>query len=352
VKNRISFIVIGAFVGLLGVLLYVNAATRAPVKVDSGYRVIMGTFSRVVVVARSEKAGQACIAAAFKAQRRIESLMSYHRPDSELNKVNRYAAEKAVPVNPLTFEVLQQAVHFSELSGGAFDVTVGPLIDLWRVAGDANEPPSEAALAEARSRVGYDKLILNEKDVTVQFAAEGMRVDLGGIAKGFAIDKSVEAVRKGGALGGMVDIGGDIRSFGRPPEGQEYWRIGLQDPARATEDLTTGEPMMILQLSDAAVTTSGDYRRYTTVAGRKQSHIMNAQTGRGAAQLVSVTIIAPDATTADALATAVSVLGPQKGLGLIEKLPAVEAILLPAGEDAGPIFSQGAAAYVKQDRPD
>lgn len=346
-KNRIGFIVIAAVVGFLLVLLYVDAATRAPVKVDSGYRVIMGTFSRVVVVARSEKAGRACIAAAFKVQRRIESLMSYHRPDSELNRVNRHAAERPVPVNPLTFEVLQQAVYFSELSGGAFDVTVGPLVDLWRAAGDANEPPSEAALTEARLRVGYEKLILEPKEMTVQFATEGMRIDLGGIAKGFAIDKSVEAVRKGGALGGMVDIGGDIRCFGRPPEGQEHWRIGLQDPTEATEDLITGEPLLILQLSDAAVTTSGDYRRYTTVAGRKQSHIMDAQTGRGANQLVSVTIIAPNATTADALATAVSVLGPQKGLALIETLPAVETILLPAGEDAGPILSQGAAAYVK-----
>ncbi len=346
-KNRIGFIVIAAVVGFLLVLLYVDAATRAPVKVDSGYRVIMGTFSRVVVVARSEKAGRACIAAAFKVQRRIESLMSYHRPDSELNRVNRHAAERPVPVNPLTFEVLQQAVYFSELSGGAFDVTVGPLVDLWRAAGDANEPPSEAALTEARLRVGYEKLILEPKEMTVQFATEGMRIDLGGIAKGFAIDKSVEAVRKGGALGGMVDIGGDIRCFGRPPEGQEHWRIGLQDPTEATEDLITGEPLLILQLSDAAVTTSGDYRRYTTVAGRKQSHIMDAQTGRGANQLVSVTVIAPNATTADALATAVSVLGPQKGLALIETLPAVETILLPAGEDAGPILSQGAAAYVK-----
>jgi len=347
VKKKIGFMVVAAFVGLLLVLLYAGRAAREPVRVDSGYRVIMGTFSRVVVVARNEKAGRACIAAAFERQRRIESLMSYHRPDSELNNVNRCAAQKPVPVNPLTFEVLRKAVHFSELSDGAFDVTVGPLIDLWRVAGDANAPPSEAALAEARGRVGYDKLILNEKDLTVRFAAEGMRIDLGGIAKGYAIDKSAEAIRKGGALGGMVDIGGDIRCFGRPPEGQEHWRIGLQDPTQATEDLTAGKPLLILQLSDAAVTTSGDYRRYTNVAGQKQSHIMDATTGRGANQLASVTIIAPDATTADALATAVTVLGPEKGLALVEKLDAVKAILLPAQTGAERIVSKGAAAYIK-----
>jgi len=346
-KKKLGFVAAGAFAALLVVLLCSRMAVRAPVKVDSGYRVIMGTFSRVVVVARSEEAGRTCIQEAFKVQRRIESLMSYHRPDSELNQVNRSAAEGPVPVHPLTFEVLQQAVRFSALSDGAFDVTVGPLIDLWRAASDANAPPSEAALVEARRKVGYDKLVLDEKDMTVKFAVAGMRIDLGGIAKGYAIDKSIEAIRKHGALGGMVDIGGDIRCFGRPPQGQKHWRIGLQDPAQAGEDLAGGEPLLVLQLSDAAVTTSGDYRRYTTVAGERQSHIMDTHTGRGANQFASVTIIAPDATTADALPTAVSVLGPQKGLALIETVDQVEAVLIPAQPDAELVFSKGATAYVK-----
>jgi thiamine biosynthesis lipoprotein len=331
---------------LLG-LLYLRLRGRDAVQADSRYRVVMGTFSRVVVIARSQRAAQRCIQAAFDAQERIETLMSYHRPDSELNRLNRSAAGKPIPVNPMTFEVLHKAIEFSRLSDGAFDVTVGPLVDLWRMAGEANEPPTQDALAGARRKVGYDKLILDEKSMTVQFAVEGMRLDLGGIAKGYAIDTSVEAMKRKGALGGMVDIGGDVRCFGRPPQGQEHWRVGLQDPNVAPDDAGPAKPLLVLHMTDGAVTTSGDYRRFTRVGGENQSHIMDTQTGRGANRLASVTVIAPDATTADALATAVSVLGQEDGLTLIERLPQVEAILIPGGKDAAPIFTTGAAAYVK-----
>jgi thiamine biosynthesis lipoprotein len=300
-----------------------------------------------VVVAPNERVGSACIEAAMEMQRRVDLLMSYHNPDSLLNQVNRLAGAEPVVVDELTFEVLERAVRASELSGGAFDVTVGPLIDLWRRAGEANEPPTDAALAEARGKVGYDKLILNERDRTVRFAVEGMRVDLGGIAKGYAIDKSVEAMKSRGALGGMVDIGGDVRCFGRPPKEQTHWLIGLQDPAVGPEDFGSTEPLLVLSISDAAVTTSGDYRRFVEVEGQKQSHIMDTSTGRGADKLVSVTIIAPHATTADALATAVSVLGSDKGLALVESLDNVEAILIPAGTDVEFVFSDRAAAYVR-----
>ncbi len=367
--------ILGVFILLLG-LLYVRVREREPVMVDSGYRVIMGTFSRVVVIAESQWAARKCIEATFEIQQRIESLMSYHRADSELNTVNRYASEKPVPVNPMTFEVLQQAVHFSELSGGAFDVTVGPLVDLWRQAGGANEPPSEQALVEARAKVGYEKLLLDDggqrteakgrttedrgqrtesgqtepirSRMTVRFAVPGMRIDLGGIGKGYAVDKSVEAMIKRGALGGMVDLGGNIRCFGRPPQGRECWRVGLQDPNVAPDDLAGPEPLLVLAITDESVATSGHYRRFVKVHGEKQSHILDAHTGRAATALASVTIIAPDATSADALSTAASVLGQEKGLALIETLPNIEAILIPAGQHARPIFTTGARAYLQR----
>jgi thiamine biosynthesis lipoprotein len=337
---------VGLGILLLAVFL-VSTVHRGPVEVNSGYRVVMGTFSRMLVVAPSERAGLACVEAAFEKQRRVDSLMSSYKADSQLSQVNRSAAERPVEVDAFTFDVLQRAVRASELSDGAFDVTVGPLVDLWRAAGEANEPPAEAALVEARRKVGYDKLLLNEADRTVRFAVDGMRLDLGGIAKGYAIDLSVEAISKHGALGGLVDIGGDVRCFGRPPKGQAEWRIGLQDPAVGPDDLSSGIPLLVLKVSDAAVTTSGHYRRYVEVDGHKQSHIVDSMTGKGADKLVSVTVIAPDATTADALATAVSVLGPEKGLALIEQLDNVEAILIPSGSGAKPVFSAGAAAYVE-----
>ena len=347
VRKTIRIVAVGAVLMVLLGLLYVCVRGRDAVMVDSGYRVVMGTFSRVVVIADSQRKARACIEAVFETQERIEALMSYHRADSELNTVNRYAADKPIPVNPMTFEVLQQAVHFSELSGGAFDVTVGPLVDLWRQAGETDDPPTQEALAKARAKVGYGKLLLDEKKVTVQFAVAGMRIDLGGIAKGYAVDKCVRAMIKRGALGGMVDLGGNIRCFGRPPQGREHWRVGLQDPNVAPDDLAGPEPLMVLTITDESVATSGDYRRFVNVHGEKQSHILDTHTGRGAAKLASVTIIAPDATSADALSTAVSVLGQEKGLDLIETLPNTEAILIPATPNAQPIFTAGARAYTR-----
>jgi thiamine biosynthesis lipoprotein len=306
----------------------------------------MGTFSRVVVIAKTERTANRCIEAAFDVQNHIESLMSDYRDDSELSKVNRDAAEGPVPVSEMTFEVLRRAVHFSKLSEGAFDVTVGPLVDLWRKAGETNEPPTEEALAEARRKVGSDKLILDEKNRTVRFAVEGMRVDLGGIAKGYAADKSVEAMKERGAIGGMVAIAGDIRCFGQPPRGQEHWRIGLQDPNVAPDELGPSRPLLVFALTNEGVSTSGDYRRFVKVQGEKQSHIIDPGTGNGANKLVSDTIIAPDATSSDALSTAVNVLGIERGLSLIERLPSVEAILIPSGAGAAVVYSSGAKAYV------
>ncbi len=345
-KKYLRIVIIVAVPVMLLGMLYMSRRSSGLVEANSGFRVVMGTFARVVVIARSERAAQRCIDAAFDVQNRIESLMSDYRDDSELSKVNRLAAQEPVAVNEMMFEVLQQSVHFSELSEGAFDVTVGPLVDLWHKAGETDVPPTEEALAEARHKVGYDKLILDEKNRTVRFAVAGMRVDLGGIGKGYAADKAVEAMKECGALGGMVAIAGDIRCFGRPPRGQEYWRIGVQDPNVARDDLGPSTPLLILALTREGVSTSGDYRRFVRVQGQKQSHIMDPGTGKGANKLVSDTIIAPDATTSDALSTAVNVLGLEKGLALVERIDGAEAILIPAGTEAQPIFSRGARAYL------
>jgi thiamine biosynthesis lipoprotein len=344
-NNRI--VAVGSVGVLLLAALYFALTSRGIVQYDSNYRVIMGTFSRVVVIAETDKVAADDAEAAFAEQRRVDSLMSTYKEDSEISRVNRQAYDRPVHVSEATFEVVRQAVHFSELSDGAFDVTVGPLVDLWHAAAEANQPPTEAALAEARSRVGYDKLILDEDAQTIRFAVKGMKIDLGGIAKGYAIDKSIEALKQGGAVGGMVDIGGDVRCFGKPPRGQASWLIGLQDPNVAPDDLSSGKPLLVLKIADEAVTTSGGYRRFTVAGGDRESHILDTHTGHGADQLASVTIIAPDAITADALATTVSVLGAEKGFALIERLDGIEAILIPSGPDAKPTYSGGAVAYVK-----
>jgi len=331
------------------IFLCMQMRSKGPVVIDSGSRVIMGTFANVIAVAAKAKTAQEGIEAAFREQRRIETLMNYHRTDSELSRMNREAFGKPIKVDRATFEVIQSAMHFSKLSDGAFDVTVGPLVDLWHSAADANSTPTEEELASAQAKVGWEKVVLDANEATVKFAVEGMKIDLGGIAKGYAVDKSVEAMKKCGVLGGVVDIGGNIRCFGKPPAGKKTWLIGVQDPNAVTEDFNRGKPLMVLEMTNEAVATSGHYRRFVTVQGRRQSHIIDPHTGSGSDKLVSVTIIAPDAMTADALSTAVSVMGAEKGFRLVEGLESTEAILVTGHPEQKIVKTSGAQKYIRSD---
>ncbi|MHC4665676.1 MAG: FAD:protein FMN transferase [Planctomycetota bacterium] len=320
---------------------------KTPVEADGRYRAVMGTLARVVAVAEDSSIADSTVEAAFAELRNVDEVMSDYKGDSEISRVNRDANKSPVKVSSPTFKVLQKAIYFSELSDGAFDVTVGPLVDLWRQAAEANSAPTEPELQQARSKVGYEKLLLDANEMSVRFAVDGMRLDLGGIAKGYAIDKAIEAMHKGGALGGMVDIGGDIRCFGVPTKGKTNWLIGLQDPNKAQDWLATGETSLVLKLRDDAIATSGDYRRFVLIDGQKYSHIVNMKTGRGSKALSSVTIICKSAIDVDALATAVSVMGAEKGLALIEKLPDTEAILITSQPESKLLKTSGADRYIK-----
>jgi thiamine biosynthesis lipoprotein len=339
--------------GLIAAAAWVSFRARqdsiwpaARTSVDSGYHMVMGTFARVVVVLEPDTAEKA-IQAALTELENVDNLMSDYKEDSELSRLNRDACKQAIKVSEPTLEVLQRAVEFSKLTDGAFDVTVGPLVDLWRSAAHANHLPTQADLETARAKVGYEKLILDANNMTVRFAVEGMRLDLGGIAKGYAIDKAVEAIRNCGAIGAMVDVGGDIRCFGAAPPGKDTWRIGLQDPSKTKDWLGTGKPLLVLKLVDSAIATSGDYRRFALIEGQKHSHVMDQDTGQTSDELSSVTIIAQSALQADALATAATVLGPEKALTLIENLPDTEAILISPAPDFQITKTTGADKYIK-----
>jgi len=347
-NRKILFGILFGVILIVAVYFLTTAKPTATVEVDSGYREVMGTFARIVAVAADSKEALGCVEAAFAEIEKIDELMSDYKSDSEISELNRDGFRRAVEVSKSTYEVLQRSIEFSELTCGAFDVTVGPLVDLWHSAQDANSLPTDAELLGARSKVGYDKLILDANETSVRFAVDGMRVDLGGIAKGYALDKAVEAMQKDGAIGGMVDIGGDIRCFGSPPEGQDRWRIGLQDPTGNFEfPAGAGKPVLILKLTDAAIATSGGYRRFALIEGKKYSHIINRQTGMSVEGLSSVTIISNNAIDADALATAVSVMGPEKGLALIEEIPETEAILISSGPQYKIIKTTGAEKFIE-----
>jgi thiamine biosynthesis lipoprotein len=308
----------------------------------------MGTFARVVCISADADTARKAIEAAFEQLDIIEDLMSGHKEDSQISRINRDAYKSPVKVSSTTFEVLQKAVEYSRLSNGAFDVTVGPLEELWHSAAEVNSTPADIELAGARAKVGYEKLILDANEMTVRFVVDGMKLDVGGIAKGYAIDAAVYAMQRCGALGGMVDVGGDIRCFGAPPKGNDTWRIGLQDPTETETVVGAGRYLLVLKLIDSAVATSGDYRRFVLVEGKKQSHILDTKTGYGSGKLSSVTIICPKAVDADALATAVSVMGREKGLGLIESLENTEAVLISAGPEYKIVTTGQAKQYIAE----
>jgi thiamine biosynthesis lipoprotein len=327
---------------------YFSSAGRGQVDVDSGYHLVMGTFARVVAVAKDSGTAQKCIQAALAEIRCVDELMSDFKSDSEIGRANAEAAEHPVQVGESTFEVLRRSVEFSKLTGGAFDVTVGPLVDLFRTAKKTGAAPAEEQIAQAKTKVGFEKLELDDQNRTVRFSVKGMRLDLGAIAKGYAVDKAIEAAQRCGVLGAMVDIGGNIRCFGTPPRGRDHWLIGVQDPNSALEGIGAGGLLLTLKVADASIATSGDYQQFALIAGKRYSHILDPHTGTSAEGLSSVTIITDNATDADALSTAVSVMGMDMGLALIEKLPNCEAILITSGPKREIIRTPGAEKYIEQ----
>ena len=284
-------------------------------------RLSMGTFVTVKVVAGSAARAEEIIDAAFREVKKIERLMSHYRDDSEVSRLNQAAHRQALVVSPETFEVLLRSGEISRDSGGAFDITVGPLIELWQKAARENRLPLPERIAEARARVDYRKVILNKETKAVSFARPGISLDLGGIAKGYAVDKAIEAIRKCGATGALVEAGGDIYALGWRPDGKP-WRIKIQDPGGGDSDPG------VVQVKDKAVVTSGNYRRFVEIEGKRFSHIIDPRSGLPAEGIASVTVIAREATLADALATALSVLGETEGLRLVESLHHVECLMI------------------------
>ena len=315
---------------------------RRPEFFNSGYRQIMGTFAQITVAAGNEKNAQALIEQAFEQLHKVQRLMNDRDPNSELSKLSALAVEQPVPVSPELFDVLAASVHYSRLTDGAFDITVGPLALLWRKTQQSGQLPDEKLLAAAKKNVGYQKIRLDSTAKTVQLEQKGMKLDLGGIAKGYAVDLAIETLRQNGATAGMVDLGGNIRCFGDGPGRGGDWLIGVQDPRN--EDI-----IMKLRLNDMSAATSGDYRRVAVVGGKAYSHIINPKTTRSADELAGVTIIAKSAMQADALSTAVSVLGKEKGLELLKTLPDVHAILIVADEKKELVFTKNAEKFIVGD---
>ena len=308
---------------------HVGLATDRPPARFEFNQIQMGMPFRLVVYARHEDSANAAASAAFARIKQLNGIMSDYDPDSELMQLCRTAGSgQPVQVSPDLKAVLSRALALSRKSDGAFDVTVGPIVKLWRKARKSKVLPPAAEIDAARKLVGYRNIRLDEQAGTVELLLAGMQLDLGGIGVGYAIDQALFVLKSRGIESALIDGSGDIGVSG-PPPGQRGWRIGIA-PLDADK-----EPSRFLILKNGAVTTSGDAFQFVEVAGRRYSHIVDPSTGLGLTERSSVTVIAPDCTVADSYTKAVSVLGRERGLALIDATPGAAAIVVRAVD--GPV---------------
>ena len=284
----------------------------------------MGTQFRIVLYASDAGIARAASTAAFRRIAELDDAMSDYKPTSELMQLGARAGGPPVTVSEDLFRVLTAAQDLAGRSDGAFDVTVGPVVQLWRRARRRHELPDLGRLAKALELVGYQKLRLDPKARTAQLLKPGMLLDLGGIAKGYAADEALATLKRYGIESALVAGGGDI-AVGGPPPGKRGWRIAIAplepQSGRPTARSRIENPKSKIQnllLRDAAVSTSGDAEQHVEIGGARYSHIVNPKTGMALTGRSSVTIVAPNCTTSDGLATAASVLGPERGLELVK----------------------------------
>jgi len=269
----------------------------------------------------SEKEMQSAVKAAFAEIHEIDALMSNYKPDSDISRLNEAEENVWVRVDRLTFTVLEESQKFSRLTEGAFDATVMPLSELWGFWPVRDlDVPSEEEIKETLSHVGYKKVSLDQTNSAVQKSDPEVKVDLGGIAKGYAVDRAMDVLKRQGLTDALVEIGGETRALGKNKKGKP-WRIGVLHPAKRGY-------LTILDLSNRAVATSGDYMSFFILDGKRYSHLIDPRTGKPITNdVASVTVIAKSCLQADALATAISIMGVEEGLKLVESLPGTEAII-------------------------
>jgi FAD:protein FMN transferase len=264
--------------------------------------------------------------------RTINKSMSTWDPDSEISRINETPAGQRVTVSEDFARVLDAALSLSAATTGAFDVTVGPLVNLWGFGPPARDRwPGAAAVAAARRRVGYGNLLVNGRSLTKR--VEGMYLDFSGIAKGYGVDALAEILRRRGIGNYLVEIGGEVTVSGRPPGG-DPWAIGIERPE---ENAARGAALhTVVHLTGGALATSGSYRRFKLRRAQKSHHIIDPRTGMSTSSaLVSVTVFAPDCMSADGIATALTVMGTEAGLRWVEARPGVEALFLEATPGGG-----------------
>jgi thiamine biosynthesis lipoprotein len=273
----------------------------------------LGTIVRVVCYAKSADVAKAAAEAAFEVMRDVNRVMSDWSEDSELSRLSAAAGSGPRPVSPGLMEVLAASQDYARLSQGSFDITVGPLVRLWRAARKDRILPSPEAIAEARSKSGWEKLVLDRVQGRAELKVAGMRLDLGGIGKGLACDRALAAMKALGVTCAFVDTGGGM-ALGDPPPGKPGWRIAM-----------LGDAKRLLILSNCGVATSGDTEQFVEIDGVRYSHLVDPSTGMGLRRQEMATVVAPSGMEADALTKPCCILGPEQAFPLLASRPGVHA---------------------------
>jgi len=310
------------------VILFVSFLLLFGCSEDDDYQLVqqstfaLGTYNQVTVYAPDEE-GQGIINEVFTRVEEIETIMSSNIENSDISKLNNQAGESTVILNPETFHMLQLAKEYNEITEGTFNIGIGALISLWDIGGDDQKVPEGSQIDAILDHFNMDQLILNEESYEAKIKDPKMIVDLGGIAKGYAVDEAIRIIKEHGVDHAIVDFGGDVYVLGDNPDGNE-WRIGISTP-----EVGGSGVMGRLFSSDMSIVSSGDYERYFIEEGQLYHHILDPSTGYPADNhLSSVTIISDTALEGDILATAVFVMGLEEGLNFVNSLDDIEAILI------------------------
>ena len=322
-KRKIYRIALFIIAGLIVLITQGCTKKDKEPKMFKESRILMDTYCTITVVAPSMDMAKDAIDAGFTEIKRLEHLINYYSPDSELSMINKAAGKHPVKVSQETIDLIEKAIYISRITDGAFDPTIAPVLKLWKFEKKMSDHPipSKEAIEKALKLVDYRKIRIDHENSTVFLEKSGMEMDLGGIAKGYAADRAVEAIKKKGIQAALVAVAGDIRGYGLNISGRP-WKIGIQNPRPSSDNERPWEDVIAtIELTEKAISTSGDYQRYFIKNNRRYHHILNPHTGYPAhTDVISVSVIAPEGYLSDSLATAVFVLGVEKGQKLLKSL--------------------------------
>ena len=281
---------------------------------------LMGSDFEITVVSKTQLEADKQIAIAIGEISRIEALISSWKTTSETSNINKNAGVNPVKVSEELFSLIQRALQISNLTDGAFDISYASMDKLWKYDGSMTQMPSKEAIKKSVAKVGYQDIIVDPKNSTVFLKNKGMKIGFGAIGKGYAADKAKKLLISNGVSGGIINASGDINSWGSKPSGSS-WQVAITNP------LNKNKAFAMLPIKDAVV-TSGNYEKYVTFNSRRYSHIIDPRTGYPSQGIISVTVFAPKAELADALATSVFVMGVETGIDRINQLKAVVCIII------------------------